>query len=84
MISQQGPRQFETKSFICNSLPEAVQLIEQQLGANAYLLHTRQVNQQWWQGFFRKPKVEVIAGTIVPSPLDPTKTGRETLKHSQS
>jgi flagellar biosynthesis GTPase FlhF len=84
MISQQRPRQFETKSFICNSLPEAVQLIEQQLGAHAYLLHTRQVNQHWWQGFFRKPKVEVIAGTIVPSSLDPTTTGWATSKHPQS
>ncbi len=49
------------KRYVVDDLPEAVQLIRNELGSDAVILGTKEIRQGGFLGMFRKRRVEVIA-----------------------
>lgn len=54
------------KRYIANDVTEAVEKIRSELGRDAFILSTRKIRQKGIVGFFRKPKVEVVAAYDMP------------------
>lgn len=51
----------KVKRYVVDDLPEAVQLIRNELGSDAVILGTKEIRQGGFLGMFRKRRVEVIA-----------------------
>jgi flagellar biosynthesis protein FlhF len=49
------------KSYLVNSMPDAMQLIRSELGSDAIILNTKEVRSGGFLGLFGKKKIEVIA-----------------------
>lgn len=71
----------KVKRYLVDDLPEAVQMIRQELGSDAVILNTKEIRVGGFMGMFRKKKVEVIAAVdessrkpaARPQPARPTK-----------
>jgi flagellar biosynthesis protein FlhF len=50
------------KKYSANSLPEAMKLVRSDLGSEAVILNTREVQKGGFLGFFTKKSIEVFAG----------------------
>lgn len=70
------------KKFIASSMPEAMQQIRKELGADAVILSSKEVRKRRAFGLFSKKQLEVVAA-LDPQPAVPKKleknTGREPL-----
>ncbi|GIO10875.1 hypothetical protein J19TS2_04300 [Cohnella xylanilytica] len=51
----------KVKRYLVNDLPEAVQMIRNELGSDAVILNTKEIRIGGFLGMFRKKRVEVIA-----------------------
>lgn len=53
------------KRYIVDSLPQAIQLIRQELGENAVILNTKEIKTGGFFGLFQRKQLEVIAASEV-------------------
>ncbi|WP_188454372.1 flagellar biosynthesis protein FlhF [Virgibacillus oceani] len=60
----------KVKKYVAPTMPEAMNQIRKELGANAVILNSKEVNQGGFLGFFKKRKIEVVAA-IDPQPHAP-------------
>ncbi|WP_249869768.1 flagellar biosynthesis protein FlhF [Oceanobacillus saliphilus] len=63
----------KVKKYVAPSMPEAMNLIRKDLGSEAVILHSKEVVQGGFFGFFKKKNIEVVAA-IDPQPLPSRKT----------
>ncbi|RFA37725.1 flagellar biosynthesis protein FlhF [Virgibacillus dokdonensis] len=62
----------KVKKYTAGSMPEAMKQIRKELGAEAVILQSRQVNKRKFLGLFKKPQIEVVA-VKDPQPIAPKK-----------
>lgn len=64
------------KKYIVNTMPEAMNLIRQDLGKNAVILNSKQIKTGGFFGFFTKRQIEVVAAVdqAEVAPSNPTFT----------
>ncbi|WP_375142927.1 hypothetical protein [Paenibacillus sp. D2_2] len=51
------------KRYIVDTMPDAMQKIRDELGADAVILSTKEMKIGGFMGMFRKKKIEVVAAT---------------------
>ncbi|WP_123040058.1 flagellar biosynthesis protein FlhF [Cohnella candidum] len=61
----------KVKRYLVDGLPEAVQMIRNELGSDAVILNTKEIRTGGFLGMFRKKKVEVIAAVDEASRKSP-------------
>src|SRR5699024_9631236 len=49
------------KKYVANTMPEAMNLIRKELGSEAVILNSKEVQRNGFFGFFKKKKIEVYA-----------------------
>ncbi|WP_423799747.1 AAA family ATPase [Neobacillus sp. SAB-20_R2A] len=80
------------KRYIVDSLPQAIQLIRQELGENAVILNTKEIKTGGFFGLFQRKQLEVIAASEVaekkaeelPVPKQPQAEESEVLKRLEN
>jgi flagellar biosynthesis protein FlhF len=76
----------KVKKYIAQSMPDAMKKIRQELGTEAVILSSREIQTGGFLGFFTKPSLEVVAA-IDPEPLSsskPTKKEAASVEKSNS
>ncbi|WP_099158114.1 flagellar biosynthesis protein FlhF [Virgibacillus ndiopensis] len=63
----------KVKKYVAPTMPEAMNQIRKELGANAVILNSKEINQGGFLGFFKKRKIEVVAA-LDPQPHAPKTT----------
>lgn len=73
------------KTYIVNTMAEAIPMIKKDLGEDALILNTKKIKTGGFLGFFKKEKLEITAGIdpIPPKKLVPTDTESPTKPNNQ-
>lgn len=66
----------KVKKYIAPTMPEAMNKVRKELGNDAVILNSKEINQGGFLGFFRKKNIEVIAA-IDPQPKMKQKEGHK-------
>ncbi len=69
----------KVKKYKGNTMPEVMQLVRKELGADAVILNSKEMYEGGFLGLFKKKKIEVVAA-IDPTPVKPTKQ-KDTRNH---
>ena len=56
------PIRYEVKSFRCHSIAEALSVITDDLGSDAFLMHSREVKTNFVGRLLGRPSIEVVGG----------------------
>src|SRR5699024_12865242 len=57
-----GECSMKVKKYVAGTMPEAMNLIRKELGSEAVILNSKEIQQGGILGFFKKKKIEVYAG----------------------
>ncbi|WP_096269873.1 flagellar biosynthesis protein FlhF [Paucisalibacillus globulus] len=73
----------KVKKYTAPTMPEAMKLIRKELGADAVILSSKEIQDGGFLGFFQKRKIEVVAA-LDPSPVPKKQSMTNTLKNPQA
>ncbi|RHW33624.1 flagellar biosynthesis protein FlhF [Oceanobacillus profundus] len=62
----------KVKKYIADTMPEAMNQVRKELGPDAVILNSKEIQQRGMFGFFKKKQIEVVAA-LDPSPITPKK-----------
>jgi flagellar biosynthesis protein FlhF len=69
----------KVKKYIASSMPEAMGRIRKELGADAVILSSKEIEEGGFLGFFKKRKIEVVAA-LDKAPLPPKQSNPTAVK----